>query len=1053
MLVLNHFHLSKKLAPFAWACAILAMTASVQAADSPEGVAFFEQKVRPLLADHCYTCHSHTSEKLKGGLYLDYRDGWVKGGELGPVIVPGKPAESLLIKAVNYEDPELQMPPKKKLSADEIATLTKWVQMGAPDPRLQAPVAPPGSKKEVKIDIEAARRSLWSLQPLKVVDPATIPLKNAAWAKTSIDRFILQKLEEKHLSPNEAASKRILVRRAYFDLIGLPPAPAEVQAFIDDTSPNAYETLIDRLLASPAYGERWASYWLDVARFGESDGYEQDYDRPYAYHYRDFVIRALNQDLPFDTFVKWQLAGDEYEPENPMALAATGFLTAGTFPTQITEKEFESTRYNQLDDMTATTSVAFLGLSVGCARCHDHKFDPIPASDYYRMTATFTSAIRSDVNVDFTPDAEKDKLKKEFDAKRAILASKVEEFERDKLPALFAQYIQGLKKGGASVSKGWTTLNVQDASTKSGSTFTTLDDGSLLLKGKPAPTDAYTFNAQTRDVGMTAVQVEALTHESFPRRGPGLAPNGNFVLSDIHLTAAPLDGSATPIEVKLVSAKATHQQNNDILSVNASIDSDRISGWAVDMGGIGKDQAAIFQFEKPVGFAGGTKLTFTLLFNHPNRNHAIGRARLSTTTASDKIDFPNSQEPPESIAKTMTALAAGQTVEPKAGEDARRWYAGTLDEYKKLKASLAAFESAGSPRKQTKMQVTTEGLPPVKNHADERGYPHLYKDTYFLKRGDPNQKNGVATSSFLQVLMSPGMTEAHWQTPPPAGSRTTYRRRAMAEWMTDTRDGAGQLLARVIVNRLWQHHFGKGLVATPSDFGTRGAPPTHPELLDYLAGELIRDGWKLKQLQKRIMLSAAYAQSGAFDEARNAIDPENNFLWRRPIRRLESEAIRDALLSVSGELDPTMFGPGTRDASMRRRSIYFTIKRSALIPMMMVFDAPETLTPVAQRGSTTIAPQALLLMNNPHVREYATALVGRAAAEAGNGASREAVLAAAFRIAISREATALEIKEAIAFLDAQAATYAQAGKKNGAQIAMADFCQAILCMNEFVYVE
>ena len=784
-------------------------SAARAAAGAPDGVAFFEQTIRPLLVSRCYECHATTAKKVKGDLLLDSKPGWTRGGEMGPVIVPGKPDESLLIQAVRYAHGDLKMPPKGKLPQAEIDALAQWVRLGAPDPREGPALSQPAQKKG--IDLEAGKK-LWSLQPLS--HPAAPPVKDAGWCRGDIDRFILARLEAKGIAPNGPVDRRKLIRRAYFDLHGLPPAPQEVESFVADPDPAAYEKLIDRLLASPRYGERWASYWLDVVRFAESDGFEHDYDRPYAYHYRDFVIRALNDDLPFDTFAKWQLAGDEYEPDNPQAMMATGFLTAGVFPTQITEKEFESTRYNQLDDMVSTTGVAFLGLTIGCARCHDHKFDPIPTEDYYRLAATFTTAVHSDVEMDLLPPQERASARQAFDAKRAALATRIEAFERE------------------------------------------------------------------------------------------------------HAAAACL---------------------------------------------------------------------------------------------------------------------------------------GTLPEYQQLKLDVVALEMAGPTRRTAKVQVTTEGLPPVKNHADDRGYPHFYPQTYILRRGDPNQKVEPAAPSFLRVLMRDGDGPSRWQQQPPPGARTSYRRRALAEWLTDVDHGAGALAARVAVNRLWQHHLGRGIVATPSDFGTRGAPPTHPVLLDYLASKLVESGWRLKPLHRQIMLSNTYQAASAYDPAKVAADPENELLWRRPVRRLESEAIRDAMLSVAGELDTTMYGRGTLDPKSKRRSVYFTVKRSSLIPMMLVFDAPEALTPIANRSTTTIAPQALLLMNNPQVRGYAKKLATRVWPTTST--PPEGAVRSAYEIALSRPATAEEVSDAVAFVAEQAAAYKAAAKPDAERLALADFCQAVLCLNEFVYVD
>ena len=1033
------------------AAGLLACPLPATAAGSPDGVAFFEQHVRPLLVSRCYECHSADAKKIKGDLLLDTKAGWARGGESGPAIVPGKPEASSLINAVRYDHATIKMPPKGKLAQAEIDALVKWVQMGAPDPRDGA--ASPITDHKKGIDIEAGKK-LWSLQPLSAPEPPAVE-DPTGWCRSPIDRFVLAKLEAKGIAPNKLVDRRRLIRRATFDLHGLPPTPEEVAAFVNDPDPAAYEKLIDRLLASPRYGERWASYWLDVARFGESDGFEHDYDRPHAYHYRDFVIRALNDDLPYDQFVKWQLAGDEYEPNNPLAMMATGFLTAGVFPTQITEKEFESTRYNQLDDMVATTGVAFLGLTVGCARCHDHKFDPIPASDYYRMTAAFTRAVRSDVELDLSTPGEKEQARIAFEAKREELAAKLQAFERDQLPAKFDQYVASLKGAGGVKAADWSVLDIAEIKT-GGTQFTKLPDGSLLKgPGETPANDTYTFTARTSATGITAIRLEALSHESLPKKGPGLAPNGNFVLGALEIIATPADGKGETVELSVVKARATHEQDKKNLSVAATLDEDPKTGWAVDKGGIGKDQAAVFELDEPVGFPGGTVLRIRMPFEHPNKQHAIGRPRFSLTTVSPapapQIASTVALPPPE-VARTLNQLVSAQPVDAAHEDEARRWYAGTLPEYQKLRTHLVSHEAAGPARRAAKVQVTSEGLPPAKNHADDRGYPHYYPQTYILRRGDPSQKVEPATPSFLQVLMRDS-DASRWQQPPPPGSRTSYHRRSLAEWVTDVDRGAGALAARVAANRLWQHHVGRGIVATPSDFGTRGAPPTHPELLDHLATALVKNNWRLKPLHKQIMLSGAYGADSAFDPTKAAADPDNHLLWRRPVRRLEAEAIRDTMLAVSGMLEEKMFGPGTLDPSSKRRSVYFTIKRSNLIPMMVVFDAPEALTPMGERSTTTIAPQALLLMNNPQVREYAKTLAKRAAPT--NSTPTESAIRAAYEIALSRPPTRQEKSDGVSFLTEQLTGYTAAGQVPAAawESAMADFCQALMCLNEFVYVD
>jgi hypothetical protein len=368
-----------------------------------------------------------------------------------------------------------------------------------------------------------------------------------------------------------------------------------------------------------------------------------------------------------------------------------------------------------------------------------------------------------------------------------------------------------------------------------------------------------------------------------------------------------------------------------------------------------------------------------------------------------------------------------------------------------LSAAVAEHAAHAPQPKLTKVLITSEGLPAVRLHTQGDDF---LKETHFLERGDPNRKKEVATQSFLQVLMTSPEGERSWQSPPPEGWRTSYRRRAMAEWATDVEHGAGHLLARVIVNRLWQHHFGRGIVGTPSDFGTQGERPTHPELLDYLAGELIRGGWKLKPIHRLIMTSAVYTEGSQSDAARAAVDTDNKLLWRRQRHRLEAEVIRDAMLATGGILDETLLGPGTLDENHRRRSIYFTVKRSKLASMMVLFDAPDALQGLGARSSTTIAPQALLLLNNATVRDSARAFAARATTDVAPGPDAGATaVRRAYLMALSRPPDETELADALAFLESQSAQYAADGKADGRQLAMADFCQVLLGLNEFVYID
>ncbi len=816
------------------------------------GLELFKGEVREVLVKNCLDCHGGKS--TKGDFDLTTRDAMLREGAEGPNVVPGKGAESRLYRMVAHLEKPAMPHKAAKLPEPKIRAIGRWIDAGAPyDKSLVAGAA---EKKDRGIVTEADRR-FWSFRPLTHPEPPKVG--DGAWAKTPVDRFILAKLEAKGIKPNPRAPRRTLIRRATFDLTGLPPTPEEIDAFEADARPDAYERLVDRLLASPAYGERWARFWLDLARFAESHGYEHDYDRPTAYHYRDFVVRALNEDMPYDRFVKLQVAGDELEPNNPQALMATGYLAAGTHATQITANQVEKERYDELDDMAATTGTAFLGLTVGCARCHDHKFDPIPTADYYRLVATFTTTVRSEIDLDLDP-AETRRLVAKHATERDRLAGERSRYERDVLA----------------------------------------DRAAAWIASKP----------------------------SVPR--PSSRP-----------------------------------------------------------------ASAVFSLVDGLLHAPGTKRT------------PAQRAVLE------------------------------------------RWFFTTDPTWSDLDRRVRDHEAkAPKPSNVARTMVTSEGFPAIRFHTQGADF---FDRTYQLKRGDLAQKVGETSPGVLTVLNRSSEGESRWKAAPPKGWRTSYRRTGLANWIADVDYGAGHLLARVIVNRLWQHHFGRGIVATPSDFGAQGERPSHPELLDWLASELIRGGWRLKPIHRLMMTSAVYTQTADDDPARSRLDPENTLCWRRPHRRLEAEAIRDTMLAVSATLDPTMYGPGTLDEGMKRRSIYFQIKRSQLIPLMMLFDAPDSLVGLGKRPSTTVAPQALALMNNAHVRGYAKALAGRVVAGAKEPPSE--AIRRAYRLALGRPPEADELIATLDFLLAQTERYRAEGKADAFALAMTDACQSLMCLNEFAYVD
>src|SRR5262245_55838722 len=652
-------------------CCVNALAPAVgEAADSSPKIDF-ERDVRPLLAGHCVKCHG--PEKQQGGVRLDQRATQLRPADSGSrPVVPGRPGESEMIRRLEAADPSERMPPNAEpLEGEQIAILRLWIEQGAPAPELAAPAS--DSRREMVVTDDDRRH--WSYVPLSDVPLPAV--KNRDWARTPVDRFILEAQDAKELAPATPAGAAVLVRRVYYDLLGLPPSPADVQAFVADRSPAAYEALVDRLLASPQYGERWGRHWLDLARYADSDGLETDRDRPTAFHYRDFVIQALNADLSFETFARWQLAGDEYEPDNPLALAATGFLTGAPCEMLMVPMEEEKLRlrYNELDDMAVTTVSAFLGLTLGCARCHDHKFDAIPTRDYYRLQSAFTTTSRA--NVLLTTRAE---------------AARYRQMESE---------WNGRMKMAQSQLKDW-----------------------LAQEQKP-------FTA---------------------------------LLKSKKIDALPISDD----EKKLLKEEPESETAKKLAK----------------------------QHEK------------ALLLTDDDYRKAFD------------------------------------------GEQRKQWDV--------FQDQLNPIERMTPPSPPQELAIT-----------DGKSEP---EPTSLVKRGDFYAKSAAVQLGFLSVLTNGKQPEAYWtvaRTENPTAT-STLQRRALAEWMTDVEHGAGALLARVAVNRIWQHHFGEGLVRTPGDFGVRGERPTHPELLEWLAGELGKGGWQLKTLHRLVLISSVSRQGTAFDNSPDA---------------------------------------------------------------------------------------------------------------------------------------------------------------------------------------
>lgn len=958
----------------------------LQAADPESGdIAFFESKIRPVLVKECYACHSEQAAqqgKLKGELRLDTREGIRKGGESGPAVVPKKVDESLLIAAVRHES--FQMPPDTKLEPSTIANLVKWVEMGAPDPR----DGKTSLLTKSGIDIEAGR-GFRSFQPLLKTPPPKV--KSSERVRTDVDRFLLAKLEAKGLSLNPEANRRTLIRRAYFDLWGLPPDPKAVATFLADESPEAYERLVDQLLEGPHYGERWARHWLDLARFAESNGYAFDKDRPAAFHYRDFVIKALNRDMPYDEFVRLQIAGDQLHPQDYLAQSATGFLASGPFTSQQTQKERERSRYEQLDDIIGTIGTSMLGLTIGCARCHDHKFDPLGTQDYYRLTACFAETGFQDYDYDPNPAGTK-AAKEKFDAAHKPFVDARLKYEKVQLPRELANWLES--KSDPPPQE-------------------TLSDWHAI-----GPFAAADFKKAFNEVFPPEKTIDLNAAYANRKWKPQPAWKDGM----IHNTLKG-DNSANYLHRTITVAK------KGPLNISLGRD-DAIKVWL---------NGKLLLAKEVAGAASPDQDQLTLQLK-AGRNDLL----LKIVNASGPSGFYFSTKPaiPKNIQAILKVAEGKRTVKQK--QDLQKWFAPRDPEWAKLN------QAEQEHLKQQPKPKITKVFAARRNGATYNFGPNTRK-VYFLARGNSNTKKGLASPGFLRVLMNEETSEAKWLKAQTAHPKAPNRhpRIALADWLTDEDQGAGHLLARVIVNRLWQHLMGRGLVNTPSDFGSQGSPPTHPKLLDFLASELIRGGWKLKPIHKLIMRSAVYRQSGKDNEQAAKIDPDNELWWRRGAMRMEAEIIRDALLSVSGTLDKKMFGKGSLDQANPRRSIYLTVKRSNLIPFLQLFDAPDSIQSIGHRNATTVPPQALAMMNSSFVRGQAEKFARRVRPDSETALSQ--TIDDAYQLALARLPKADERAQMTSFVENQTKSYG--GDEKAQHRAVVDYCQIMLCLNEFLFID
>ncbi len=980
----------------------LAIAVALVCAPAATAGASFDRDVQPLLS-RCVQCHG--PGKAKAGLRLDSlpaATAKLKSGNRA--VVPGKPEESELLRRVRSTDDTERMPPKgAPLTAAQAETLRLWIAAGADWP------AP------------------WAYRPLARPEP---PRAAGDWARTPIDRFILAKLAERGLAPSPPADKRTLLRRVYFDLVGLPPAPEEMDAFLADSAPDAYEKVVDRLLASPHYGERWARHWMDVAHYAETHGHDQDRPREHAWPYRDYLIHAFNSDTPYARFVREQVAGDVLYPGDPAATVATGFLATGPWDESslrdIREDSIdrEIGRYLDRDDIVTTVMNTFASTTIQCARCHDHKFDPITQQDYYGLQAVFAATDKADRPYD--PDPKVAALRRQLTARRAELARQKEMLDPALLTPAVQAEVAAWEKTVAGAPRTWLVLEPVACTSAEGATLTRKPDGSILSEGKRPEKDTYTVVADTGLPSVTGIRLELLTDDSLPLHGPGRMDNGNLHLNEFTVGAAPRGSPVAGKPVAWGSARADFDQQG--WTAAHAIDGKPDTAWGI-YPEVGKPHRAVFTFKEPLRQPGGARLTVRLEQTHGG-GHLIGRFRLSVT---DAVRPDDGDALPEAVAAVLKVTPTARTPRQRADLAA---YA--LDQ--KLDRELAALPA------QQLVYCGTNTFAPDGSFKPAPGP----RPIHVLRRGDIHNPGPLAEPGALSCV--PGLESRFTLANP---NDEGARRAALARWLTDPRNG---LAWRSIANRVWEYHFGRGLVDTPNDFGRMGSAPTHPELLDWLAVTLQENGGSLKALHRLIVTSATYRQSTRHNPAYAETDADNRYLWRMNRQRLDAESIHDAVLCFSGKLDPKMGGPSVRqfiqtpgvhvtpnvdyldfnpdDPANDRRSVYRFVFRTLPDPFMEALDCPDAsqLTPVRNASVTPL--QALALLHDKFVVRQCEHIAAKI--QAGSGPATEKQVAALYRLVLGRAPTAKECGAVSAY---------------AAKYGLANACRVLLNSNEFVFVD
>lgn len=1085
---------------------LIVVAASALRAEGPsaEQVEFFEKKVRPLLVAKCYECHSDQNEESE--LRVDSLAELLAGGTRGPAIVPGNPAESLLIRAIGHGE-TLQMPPKSKLAALEIADLTKWIKDGAAWPGENAkPLAKTTAKEMV---FSEAQKKHWAFQPVR--EQAIPGIRDDASSFSAVDRFLLAKLEQANLQASPPAEKRVLLRRATFDLTGLPPTTEELRAFLADESPDAFARVVDRLLASPRYGEKYGRHWLDLARYADSNGLDENLAYANAFRYRDWVIAAFNKDKPYDRFLQEQLAGDLLpgsEDERIEGIAATGFLCIGA--KMLAEDDPVKMQMDIIDEQVDTLGKVFLGMTLGCARCHDHKFDPLPTRDYYSLAGIFKSTKTMENHsvvavwqerplADRATVAKREEHRKKIDGKKEGIAAQVNSATEEILKV-------ERKRAGEYLLAAWRKTQL----------------GELLAKAKPL--GALPEEERKKIAGLQLIEMENFARGNVAKyttgygEGIGVVVNQgqlpNFVEYDVVVETA----GTYQLELRYAAAEARPCK----VLVNGMLAIDGVAGkvtgswypdtqnWFIEGFVELKAGQNTIRIERGDVFPHLDKL----VFSPANGDLAITAKSESTPLNTELVEqwakyLEKTKTEAGSVfapwhaaisGKEPTGTLLGEPL-PKSPGELAAVYGKTLgiveEAWQKLKASPEGKNAAKLPdESQEKLRQVLYGNegPFAPPKGIENSFPAELRDSLKKQREDltaleaamPKLPEAMAVSEAKPENLRVHIRGSHLtlgeETPRQFPrilvgdsqspiAREKSGRLDLAQWMTRADN---PLTARVMVNRIWQWHFGEGIVRSVDNFGLLGDQPTHPELLDYLAERFVGDGWSIKKMHRRLMQSAAYQRSGAGAGdprptlSNDGADPENRLLSHFPRRRLEAEEVRDSLLAVADSLDCRMGGSQlgienhkyvTSTANVdpvvytgNRRSVYLPVVRSALYDVFQAFDFADPSVSSGRRDSTTVAPQALFMMNSQIAANQSRELNELLAKSSTDDTSRIRQL---YERAYSRPPTDPEISRSLAFLARYASASTATGNSAEASRSQAwqVLCRAVLAANEFVYVE